>query len=95
MEAARNVQSKLDDLITDEDCLENLSDENEELQHASIPVAALASYESSTMAYGLMKSSLRETIRQTIPLVQTAGEDWMFQTVINSSRQLPLTFNQK
>jgi len=27
----RNIQSKLDDLIAEEDCLENLSDENEEL----------------------------------------------------------------
>jgi len=31
MEPPRNVQSKLDNLISDEDCLENLSDENEEL----------------------------------------------------------------
>ena len=48
MEPPRNVQSKLDNLITDEDCLENLSDENEELYHTAIPIAALASYESST-----------------------------------------------
>jgi hypothetical protein len=63
MDPPRNVYSKLDNLITDEDCLENLSDENEELQQSAIPIAALASYESSTLAYGLMKSSLRDTMR--------------------------------
>lgn len=48
----RNVKSKLDDLITEEDskCLENLSDENEELAHTQVilphSIVAGASFDS-------------------------------------------------
>lgn len=88
------VESKESDenLITEDDCLENLSDESEELQNNAIPIAALASYESSTLAYGMMRSSLKETIiRQT---KEVNADEWMFQTVVQGSRQVPpLTYN--